>query len=45
MTLAELDAYLAAAGVDDSCHNDERPARGESGALSNREAKVAGHET
>ena len=43
MSDAERRAYLAAAGADDGCHNDERPARGESGALSNREAKVAGH--
>jgi len=42
MTLAELDAYLAAAGVDDSYRKDERPARGERGAVKPR-VRVAGH--
>jgi len=31
MTEAELDEYLVAAGVDDSYHKDERPARRDRG--------------
>jgi hypothetical protein len=41
MSLDELDTYLA--GVDDG-REDERPARGERGAVKPR-AQVAGHET